>query len=106
MPNKLVNSEDQAHQLALCSMVWIVCSPACILTSPTSTSMSSELGWATHITNERFLMPKPQLQPAAALVIMLDTHRLRHIGWFSSKQMASSALDEQQHQHGGRRSAR
>ena len=71
MPNKLDNSEDRAHQLALCSMVWIVCSPACILTSPTSTSMSSELDWATHITNERFLMPKPHLQPAAALVIML-----------------------------------
>ena len=42
--------------------------------------MSSELDWATYITNERFLMPKPQLQPAAALVIMLHSHRLRHIG--------------------------
>ena len=90
MPNKLVNSEDQAHQLALCSMVWIVCSPACILTSPTSTSMSSELGWATYITNERFLMPKPQLQQAAALVIMLDTHTFRHTGAAASRWPASS----------------
>ena len=85
MPNKLVNSEDQAHQLALCSMMWIVCSPACIPTSPTSTSMSSELGWATYIIKERFLMPKPQLQQAAALVIMLDTNRLRHIGSAASR---------------------
>ena len=80
MPNMLVNSEDHVQQLALCRSMWIVCSPACILTSPTSTSMSSELGWATYITNERFLMPKPQLQQAAALVIMLDTHTIRHTG--------------------------
>ena len=44
-----------------------------------------ELGWATHITNERFLMSRPQLQPAAALVIKLDTHRLRHIGSAASR---------------------
>ena len=88
MPNKLVNSEDQAHQLALCSMVWIVCSPACILTSPTSTSMSSELGWARYITKEMFMMPKPQLQQAAALVIMLDIHRIPPYRC-SNKQMAS-----------------
>ena len=90
VPNKLVNSEDRAHQLALCSMVWIVCSPACILTSPTSTSMSSELGWATYITKERFLMPKPQLQQAAALVIMLDIHSFRHTGAATSRWPASS----------------
>ena len=39
---------------------------------PTSTSMSSELGWARYITKERFMMPKPQLQQAAALVILPD----------------------------------
>ena len=90
VPNRLVNSEDQAHQLALCRSMWIVCSPACTLTSPTRTSTSSELGWATHITNERFLMPRPQLQPAAALVIMLDTHSFRHIGAAASRWPASS----------------
>ena len=80
MPNRLVNSEDHVQQLALCRSMWIVSSPARTQTSPTRTSTSSELGWATHITNERFLMSRPQLQPAAALVIILDTHRLRHIG--------------------------
>ena len=50
----------------------MVCSPACILTSPTSTSMSSELGWARYTTNERFMMSKPQLQQAAVLVILSD----------------------------------
>ena len=30
-------------------------------------------------------MPKPQLQPAAALVIMLDTHTIRHIGAAASR---------------------
>ena len=85
MWNMLVNSEDHVQQLALCRSMWIVCSPACTLTSPTRTSTSSELGWATHITNERFLMPRPQLQPAAALVIMLDTNRLRHIGSAASR---------------------
>ena len=49
------------------------------LTLPTSTRMSSELGWARYITKERFLMPKPQLQQAAALVIMLDIHSFRLI---------------------------
>ena len=90
MPNKLVNPEDHVQQLALCRSMWMVCSPACILTSPTRTSTSSELGWATHITNERFLMPKPQLQQAAALVIMLDTHSFRHIGAAASRWPASS----------------
>ena len=41
--NRLANSEDQVHQLASCSKMWMVCSPAYMLTSPTSTSMSSEL---------------------------------------------------------------
>ena len=63
MWNKLANSEDHAHQLALCRSLWIVSSPARTQTSPTRTSTSSELGWATHITDERFLMPRPQLQP-------------------------------------------
>ena len=85
MWNKLANSENHAHQLALCMSLWIVSSPARTQTSPTRTSTSSELGWATHITNERFLMSRPQLQPAAALVIMLDTNRLRHIGSAASR---------------------
>ena len=89
MWNMLVNSEDHVQQLALCRSLWIVCSPARTLTSPTRTSTSSELGWATHITNERFLMPRPQLQPAAALVILLDTHRLRHTGAAASRWPAS-----------------
>ena len=50
--------------------------------------MSSELGWAGYITKERFMMPRPQLQQAAALVIMLDIHTFR-AHWCSSKQMAS-----------------
>ena len=37
------------------------------------------LGHAHH-EREVLDMPRPQLQPAAASVIMLDTHRLRHIG--------------------------
>ena len=90
VPNMLVSSEDHVQQLALCRRMWIVSSPARTQTSPTRTSTSSELGWATHITNERFLMPKPQLQPAAALVIMLDTHKFRHIGAAASRWPASS----------------
>ena len=60
------------------------------LTLPTSTSMSSELGWARYITKERFMMPRPQLQQAAALVIMLDIHSFRHTGAATSRWPASS----------------
>ena len=60
------------------------------LTLPTSTSMSSELGWARYITKERFMMPRPQLQQAAALVIMLDIHTFRHTGAATSRWPASS----------------
>ena len=35
-----------------------------------------------------FMMPKPQLQQAAALVIMLDIHSFRHTG-AATKQMGS-----------------
>ena len=85
MWNRSANSEDQVHQLASCSRMWMACSPACILTSPMSTSMSSALGWARYTTNERFMMSKPQLQQAAALVIMLDTNTIRHIGAAASR---------------------
>ena len=51
-------------------------------------------------------MSRPQLQPAAALVIILDTHRLRHIGAAARRWPAALSLDEQQHQHGGRRDDR
>ena len=61
MWNKLASSEDHAHQLALCRSLWIVSIPARTQTSPTRTSSSSELGWATHTTNERFLMSMAQL---------------------------------------------
>ena len=40
-----------------------------------------------YITKERFLMPRPLLQQAAALVIMLDIHSFRHTG-AADKQMA------------------
>ena len=54
-----------------------MCSPTCILTSPTSTSLPSELGWATGTpaglgSEERFMMSKPQHQQAAAMVVMSD----------------------------------
>ena len=89
MPNKLVNSKDQAHHTCSCSRFPLGCTHhAAQLTLPTSTSMSSELGWARYITKERFLMPRPQLQQAAALVIMLDIHSFRHTG-AARKQMAS-----------------
>ena len=50
--------------------------------------MSSELSWARYIPKEMFMMPKPQLQQAAALVIMLEHP---HIPPYrcSNKQMAS-----------------
>ena len=41
-------------------------------TLPTSTSMSSELGWARCTTMERFMMLKLHHQPAAALIPVLD----------------------------------
>ena len=69
---------------------WAARQVAAQLTLPTSTSMSSELGWARYITKERSMMPRPQLQQAAALVIMLDTHTLRHIGAAASRWPASS----------------
>ena len=56
-----VNSEDHVQQLAMCRRMWIVSSPARTQTSPTRTSTSSKLGWATHIMNERFSMSRSQL---------------------------------------------
>ena len=106
MPNMLVNSEDHVQQLALCRRMWIVSSPARTQTSPTRTSTSSELGWATHITNERFLMPKPQLQPAAALVIMLDTNTIRHIGAAASRWPAMLSTSSSINTAVGERTAR
>ena len=87
MPNKLVNSKDQAHHTVRARAAgphWAA-HHAAQLTLPTSTSMSSELGWARYITKERFMMPKPQLQQAAALVIMLDIHSFRHTGAATSR---------------------
>ena len=90
VPNKLVNSEDQAHQLASCSKMWIVCSPACILTSTTSTSMSSELDWATHITiHEREVLDAQAPAPASSCLGDHDRHPHIPPHWCSSKQMAS-----------------
>ena len=56
MWNRSANSEDQVHQLASCSRMWMVCSPACILTSSTSTSMSSGLARASWTSMELFEM--------------------------------------------------
>ena len=50
----------------------MVCSPACILTSSTSTSMSSGLARASWTSMELFEMDMHQLQQAAAMVILSD----------------------------------
>ena len=72
MWNRSANSEDQVHQLASCSRMWMVCSPACILTSSTSTSMSSGLARASWTSTELFEMDMHQLQQAAAMVMLSD----------------------------------
>ena len=72
---KLANSGGQAHHTYSCSRVSLDCKPpsqAAQLTLPTSTSISNELGWARYITQERFMMSKPQLQQTAVLVILSD----------------------------------
>ena len=75
------------------------------LTLPTSTSMSRELGWARYITKERFMMPRPQLQQAAALVIMLDINTFRHTA-VQQQADGQQARDGQQQQYSGRREDR
>ena len=50
----------------------MVCSPACILTSSTSTSMSSGLARASWTSMELFEMDTHQLQQAAAMVMSSD----------------------------------
>ena len=50
----------------------MVCIPACILTSPTSTSMSSGLARASWTLMELFEMDRHQLQQAAAMVMLSD----------------------------------
>ena len=50
----------------------MVCSPACILTSSTSTSMSSGLARASWTSMELFEMDMHQLQQAAAMVMLSD----------------------------------
>ena len=72
MWDRSANSEDQVHQLASCSRMWMVCSPACILTSSTSTSMSSGLARASWTSMELFEMDMHQLQQAAAMVMLSD----------------------------------
>ena len=72
MWDRSANSEDQVHQLASCSRMWKVCSPACILTSSTSTSMSSGLARASWTSMELFEMGTHQLQQAAAMVMSSD----------------------------------
>ena len=59
--NRLVNSEDQARYTSLCSRISSVCSPACILTLPTRTSVSSELARASWTLMELFEMDRHQL---------------------------------------------
>ena len=70
--NRLVNSEDQARYTSLCSRISSVCSPACILTLPMRTSVSSELAQASWTLMELFEMDRYQLQRAAAMVILSD----------------------------------
>ena len=74
MWNRLVNSEDQARYTSLCSRISSVCSPACILTLPTRTRVSSELAQPQAIWTmmELFEMDRYQLQQAAATVILSD----------------------------------
>ena len=72
MQNRLVNSEDQARYTSLCSRISSVCSPACILTLPTRTSVSSELARASWTLMELFEMDRHQLQQAAAMVMLSD----------------------------------
>ena len=68
MQNRLVNSEDQARYTSLCSRISSVCSPACILTLPTRTSVSSELAQASWtMIMELFEMDRYQLRQAAAM---------------------------------------
>jgi len=88
MWNRSANSEDQVHQLASCSRMWMVCSPARILTSPTSTSMSSGLARASWTSMVLFEMDRHQLQQAAAMVMLSDisTNAQQHC---SIKEIAS-----------------
>ena len=74
----------------LSSRIPSVCSTACILTSPTRTSTSSELARARWTVMELFMMDRHQLQQAAALVIMLDIHPFRHTSTARSRWPASS----------------
>ena len=90
MQNKLANSEDQARHMFLSSRIPSVCSTACILTSPTRTSTSSELARARWTVMELFMMDRHQLQQAAALVIMLGIHPFRHTSTARSRWPASS----------------
>ena len=55
MWNKLANSEDHARYTSLCSRFSLDRKPGrtADLRLPTSTSMSSELGWARFITTRR-----------------------------------------------------
>ena len=90
MQNKLASSEDQARPMFLSSRIPSVCSTACILTTPTRTSTSSELVRARWTVMELSTMDKHQLQQAAALVIMLNTHPFRHTSTARSRWPASS----------------
>ena len=102
VPNRLVNSEDQAHQLALCSMMWIVCSPACIPTSPTSTSTSSELAWARWTVTELFVTDRHQHLPAATMLHVLSSTSLRN----SRRAQCGRAASSRRAAAAARRSAR
>ena len=57
---------------------WLCC-PACLLTSPTSASMSSELGLARWTVMELFMADKHLHLPAATMLHVLDQPRLRHL---------------------------
>ena len=72
MWNMLASSEDQAHQLASCSRMWMVCRPACNPTSPTSESASSELAWARWTVTELFVTDRHQHLPAATMLHVLS----------------------------------
>ena len=57
---------------------WLCC-PACFLSSPTSASMSSELGLARWTVMELSMADKHLHLPAAIMLHVLDQPRLRHL---------------------------
>ena len=105
MCNMLANSKDQAHHTCSCSRFSLGCTPGrtADLADEHEHVERAGLGQVHHEGDVH------DAQASAPASSSLGDHaRHPHIPphWCISKQMASNALDEQQHQHGGRREDR